>query len=52
MPMHAESRDEQVGVWMSKEEAHDLLREIDKWPELPKVERDLVDALKELPDTS
>jgi hypothetical protein len=50
--MRAESRDDQVGVWMTKEEAHDLLREIDKWPELPKVERDLVDALRELPGAS
>jgi hypothetical protein len=30
----------------------ELMREIDKWPELPKVERDLVNALKELPHTS
>jgi hypothetical protein len=36
---------------MSNEEAQNLLREIDKWPELPQVERDLVDALKQLPRT-
>jgi hypothetical protein len=50
--MQAESRDDRVCVWMTTEEAQDLLREIDKWPELPKVERDLVDALKALPQTS
>jgi hypothetical protein len=33
-------------------EARDLLRELDKWPELPKVERDLVDVLKTLPRAS
>jgi len=37
---------------MTEEEARNLLRKLDKWPELPKVERDLVDALKELPQTS
>ena len=47
--MQAEPREDQVCVWMTKEEAQNLLREIDKWPELPKVERDLVNALKELP---
>ena len=47
--MQAEPREDKVCVWMTKEEAQNLLREIDKWPELPKVERDLVDALKELP---
>jgi len=50
--MRAERRDDGVLVWMTAEEAHDLLREIDKWPDLPKVERDLVDALKELPRPS
>lgn len=47
--MRAEPRDDRVCVWMSRDEARDLLREIDKWPELPKVERDLVAALKTLP---
>jgi hypothetical protein len=37
---------------MTMEEAFSLLREIDKWPELPQVERDLVDALKALPHGS
>jgi len=37
---------------MSNQEAHELLRELDKWPELPTVERDLVDALKRLPHGS
>ena len=46
--MRAEPRDDQVCIWMTKEEASDLLREIDKWPELPAVERDLVAALKQL----
>ena len=50
--MRAERRDDGVLVWMKEEEAQDLLREIDKWPDLPKVERDLVDALKELPRPS
>lgn len=47
--MRVDLRDDQVAVWMTREEAHDLLREIDKWPDLPKVERDLVDALKQVP---
>jgi hypothetical protein len=42
--MQAEPREDKVCVWMTKEEAQNLLREIDKWPELPKVERDLVNA--------
>jgi hypothetical protein len=50
--MRAEPRENEVRVWMTKEEAQDLLRELDKWPELPKVERDLVNALKELPRMS
>jgi hypothetical protein len=50
--MEAEPREDKVCVWMTEEEAQNLLREIDKWPELPKVERDLVDALKKLPHTS
>jgi hypothetical protein len=50
--MEAVPRDEQVCVWMTMEEAVSLLREIDKWPELPQVERDLVDALKALPQAS
>ena len=50
--MRAERREDGVFVWMRAEEAQDLLREIDKWPDLPKVERDLVDALKELPRPS
>jgi hypothetical protein len=50
--MEAESRGEKVCVWMTEEEAQNLLREIDKWPELPKVERDLVDALKKLAHAS
>jgi hypothetical protein len=49
--MRAERHDDEVSVRMSNEEAHNLLREIDKWPELPQVERDLVDALKQLPRT-
>ena len=49
--MQAEPHEDKVCVWMTKEEAQSLLREIDKWPELPKVERDLVNALKELPRT-
>jgi hypothetical protein len=49
--MQAEPHEDKVCVWMTKEEAQSLLREIDKWPELPKVERDLVNALKELPLT-
>jgi hypothetical protein len=50
--MRAESNDGEVRVTMTTEEARNLLREIDKWPELPKVERDLVDALKALPQGS
>jgi hypothetical protein len=50
--MQVEPREDKVCIWMTWEEAQDLLREIDKWPELPKVERDLVNALKELPRTS
>jgi hypothetical protein len=44
--MRVEPRDDQVTVWMTRAEADDLLRELDKWPDLPKVERDLVEALK------
>jgi hypothetical protein len=44
--MRAELRDGQVSVSMTADEAWDLLRELDKWPELPQVERDVVDALK------
>jgi hypothetical protein len=47
--MRAERRDDEVAVRMTAQEAQDLLREIDKWPELPQVERDLVTALRELP---
>jgi hypothetical protein len=47
--MQAERHEDEVSVRMTDEEAQDLLREIDKWPELPQVERDLVDALKHLP---
>lgn len=50
--VQAEPRDEKVCVWMTAAEARELLREIDKWPELPRVERDLVDALKTLPPAS
>ena len=50
--MRAERHEDGVSVRMTSEEAQNLLREIDKWPDLPKVERDLVDALKELPATS
>ena len=46
--MQAERRKDMVWVSMTNEEARDLLREIDKWPDLPKVERDLVAPLKEL----
>jgi hypothetical protein len=52
MRMQAESREDKVYVSMTMEEALSLLREIDKWPELPQVERDLVDALKALPQAS
>jgi hypothetical protein len=45
--MQVERREDKVCVWLTVQEAQDLLREIDKWPELPKIERDLVDALKE-----
>jgi hypothetical protein len=45
--MQVERREGKVCVWLTMQEAKDLLREIDKWPELPKVERDLVNALKE-----
>jgi hypothetical protein len=44
--MRVEPRNDQVAVWMTRAEAEDLLREIDKWPDLQRVERDLVDALK------
>jgi len=47
--MRVEPGDDEVRVSMTKQEAEDLLREIDKWPDLPQVERDLVDALKTLP---
>jgi hypothetical protein len=47
--VRAERLEHEVCVWMTNEEAQDLLREIDKWPDLPQVERDLVDALKRLP---
>ena len=46
--MQAERREDGVFVWMTDAEARDLLREIDKWPDLPKVERDLVSALKDV----
>ena len=47
--MKAEPQRDGVRVWMTRGEARDLLLELDKWPDLPKVERDLVDALKEIP---
>jgi len=47
--MQAEPRGDTVFVSMTKQEAQNLLREIAKWPDLPKVERDLVEALKALP---
>jgi hypothetical protein len=50
--MRAERREGRSVRRMTEEEARNLLRELDKWPDLPKVERDLVDALKELPQTS
>lgn len=50
--MRADPLEDKVCVWMTVAEAHELMREIDKWPELPKVERDLVDALKALPPPS
>jgi hypothetical protein len=50
--MQAEPRDDAVCIWMTMEEALSLLREIDKWPESPQVERDLVDALKALRQAS
>ena len=46
--MQAEQRDDRICVCMTTEDAHSLLRELDKWPDLPKVEQDLVDALKQL----
>jgi hypothetical protein len=46
--MQAERREDGVLVSMTDAEARDLLREIDKWPDLPKVERDLVAALKDV----
>jgi hypothetical protein len=46
--MRAERREDGVLVSMTDAEARDLLREIDKWPDLPKVERDLVAALKDV----
>jgi hypothetical protein len=46
--MRAERREDEVLVSMTHAEARDLLREIDKWPDLPKVERDLVSALKDV----
>jgi hypothetical protein len=46
--MQAEVVQDEVRVRMTRAEAENLLREIDKWPDLPQVERDLVDALKEL----
>ena len=49
--MRAERRKDGVWVRMSDREAQDLIREIDKWPDLPKVERDLVDALKDVHGT-
>lgn len=49
--MQAERREDKVWVSMTNEEAQNLLREIDRWPELPKVERDLVDTLKQLPNS-
>ena len=50
--MEAEPQRDGVRVSMTQDQARDLLRELDKWPDLPKVERDLVDALKELPSPS
>jgi len=46
--MQAERREDEVFVSMTDAEARDLLREIDKWPNLPKVEQDLVAALKDV----
>jgi hypothetical protein len=46
--MQAERRADEVLVSMTDAEARDLLREIDKWPDLPKVERDLVATLKDV----
>jgi hypothetical protein len=50
--VQAEPSEDKVCLWMTKEEAQELRRELDKWPELPKVERDLVDALNRLPHGS
>jgi len=50
--MQAEQDEDKVCVWMTKEEAQSSCARSIKWPELPKVERDLVNALKELPHTS
>jgi hypothetical protein len=46
--MEAERREDKVCVCMRTEDAHSLLRELDKWPDLPDVEQDLVNALKAL----
>jgi hypothetical protein len=46
--MEAEQRGDTVWVCMRTEDAHSLLRELDKWPDLPEVEQHLVDALKKL----
>ena len=46
--MEAEQREDRVCVCMTTEDAHTLLRELDKWPDLPEVEQNLVAALKEL----
>jgi hypothetical protein len=53
MQMQAEQAlDDTVSISMTTAEASQLLRELDKWPELPQVERDLVNALKALARTS
>jgi hypothetical protein len=46
--MQAEPQEDKVYVRMTFDEARDLLQELDKWADLPKIERDLVDALKGL----
>jgi len=45
--MQVEQRWDRVCVCMAMEAARSLLQELDKWPDLPEVEQDLVDALKE-----
>jgi len=47
--MEAELQRDRVSVSMTRNDAQALVRELTKWPDLPKVERDLVEALQQLP---